>query len=308
MKKLSLITLTAILLPLLGTSANASIEAPEAPVGSYASRIACTNIEATEPINKIVIELYSGSADPNHVKTDLVPLAAGYTRIYTLTDVVVFPNLASFTGAATVSASRKIACSVTTERTGSGIGSSTPARSGSYTGSDTQLEAGSTVYAPQTLKNLGGWNSYIAIRNNDFYTGSVQVSFIDRFGVSYPSATVNVAVPPQNTTIVDQETAPNLSVGFLGTAKILGATSGNPSRPISLTASVVMYNTGGTNNTAQYQAYNGFISGSSKLYIPRFVRKYSCYNGGLTIQNFSSSATTVQLSFVFNSVPILGVK
>ena len=299
MKTLSWIVLAAILVPLFGIPANASVEAP---VGSYASRIACTNMEASEPVNKIVIELYNGNADSFYTKTDNVPLAAGYTRIYTLTDTAIFPGLSGFTGAATVSASRKVACAVTTERSGSGIGSFTPARSGSYTGSDTQLEAGSTVYAPQTLKNLGGWNSYIAIRNNDFYTGSVQVSFIDRFLGPIPAATVNISVPPQNTTIVDQETAPNLPVGFLGTAKIVGTTEGNSSRSISLTASIVIYQTGGTNNTAQYLAYNGFISGASKLYVPRFVRKYTCYNGGLTIQNFSSSATTVQLSFVFNGV------
>ncbi|NJM40233.1 MAG: hypothetical protein HC853_05445 [Anaerolineae bacterium] len=221
MKMLRWFMLFASLGLMIGTTARATVEAP---VGSYASRIACTNIEATEPINKIVIELYNGNADALYTKTDTTPLSAGYTRIYVLTDTNSFSGLASFSGAATVSASRKIACSVTTERTSTAIGSqSVPARMGSHTGSDTQSESGSTLYAPQTMKQFYGWNSYIAVHNNDFYTGSVQISYIDRFGASYPAATETRTVSPQNTTVFDQENTGNLPANLWVLPRLLAA-------------------------------------------------------------------------------------
>ncbi|NJM40234.1 MAG: hypothetical protein HC853_05450 [Anaerolineae bacterium] len=89
----------------------------------------------------------------------------------------------------------------------------------------------------------------------------------------------------------------------MGVAKIVGSTNGNSSRPISLTASVVMYSAGSSSTSSQFQTYNGFLSGASTLYIPRFVRKYYCYNSGLTIQNFSSVSTMVQFAFTFNGTP-----
>jgi hypothetical protein len=143
------------------------------------------------------------------------------------------------------------------------------------------------------MKNLAGtWSSYIAVQNTTSSNTNVTVSYRDRFGNAIPAATETVVIFAQSNKVFYQTDNSGLPNGFLGAAKIaaVDGTSG-------LAVTVNFYNSGSSSSTSQLHSYNGFSSGASKLLVPRFVRNYYAYNGGITIQNLSSGSTTVKITF-----------
>jgi hypothetical protein len=272
------------------------VVAAQGPSGTYASGIACSNLSASSSAN-IVLTFYaqdSGAVALSY--SDPTPIAAGASRNYFTPSS--FPGLpASFLGAAVVSSDQPVACSVNTQVVTAGAGTpSTPARIGTSSGVDSS-DASVKVYAPQVIKALGGFDSYIAVQNTESSAMTVNVNFVDRFGVAYPTARQSVSVPAQSTHVFYQSSNANLPAGFLGGATITSTGK--------LAATVNFYNAGTNSANAQFHSYNAFPAGGSKLFIPRFVRNYYGFNSGLSVQNVGGIATTVSITFTFNGVNYL---
>jgi len=150
------------------------------------------------------------------------------------------------------------------------------------------------MYAPQVMKNLAGWNSYIAVQNTDTSDASVTVTYKDAAGNAVTGATETVTIPAQSTHIFYQDSNTGLPDNFIGAATI-SADNGTS----KLAVVVNFYNDGSMSSKAQLHSYNGFASGANKLYVPRVVRNFYGYNSGLSIQNIGTSNTTVKITFNF---------
>ncbi len=189
-----------------------------------------------------------------------------------------------------------MACNVNTQRNDAGVGSSgTPARIGT---SESEGTPGTTLYAPQLFKSFGDgvtalWNSYLAVQNADSSTVTVTVSYKDRFGTAYPSANETVPIPPGSNHIFTQTDNASLPTNFLGSATVTNTTSGK------MAAVANFYNGAFDATTSQLLSYRVLSAGANKLWVPRFVRNYYGFSGGLTIQNIGAD-TTVTVTFNFN--------
>lgn len=261
-----------------------------APPGNWVSGITCQNLSSSEAAN-ITLNFYEeGNSTAVLTYPDPTPIPAGGSRLYFTPDSP--PGLQSnFLGSVVVSSNTPMACNVNTQTTGNGT-SSSPYRIGTSAGL-AGTEIAPTVYAPQVMKNLAGtWSSYIAVQNTTSSNTNVTVSYRDRFGNAIPAANETVEIKAQSNKVFYQTDNSDLSNGFLGAAKIAAndGTSG-------LAVTVNFYNSGSSSSTSQLHSYNGFSSGASKLLVPRFVRNYYAYNGGITIQNLSSGSTTVKITF-----------
>ena len=262
-----------------------------APPGNWVSGITCQNLSSTETAS-IALNFYqqdNSSAVLSY--PDPTPIPPGGSRLYFTPDSP--PGLPSgFLGSVVVSSNTPLACNVNTQTTGNGT-SSNPYRIGTSAGL-AGSEIAPTMFAPQVMKNVAGtWSSYIAVQNTTSSNTNVTVSYRDRFGNAVPAANETVEIKAQSNKVFYQNDNSGLPNGFLGAAKIAAddTTSG-------LAVTVNFYNSGSSSSTSQLHSYNGFSSGASKLLVPRFVRNYYGYNGGITIQNLhSSSTTTVKITF-----------
>jgi len=261
------------------------------PAGSWATGIACQNMGTSAAL--ISISFYSeGSAtaaltytDPNTVAVD------GSRNYYTPNSFADLP--ASFLGSGVVSSDQPLACNINTQTTGTGTGAS-PYRIA--TAGAVSEEAGAPIaYVPQVMKTLGGtWNSYIAVQNTSMANVAVTVTYKDRNGVDQGSATEHATVPGQSNKVFYQADNAGLAAGFLGSA-VVSADDGTT----KLAVLVNLYNNAADSSNAQFLSYNGVSTGGQKLFVPRFVRNYYGYNGGLSIQNIGAADTTVTINFHF---------
>ena len=146
------------------------------------------------------------------------------------------------------------------------------------------------------MKNLAGtWSSYIAVQNTELSDVSVTISYKDSAGNTVAAAEETATIKAQSNKVFYQTDNAGLANGFVGAATI----KANPDTS-KLAVTVNFYNSGTSSSTAQLHSYNGFSSGAQKLYVPRIVRNFYGYNGGLSIQNISeSTATTVSIKFFF---------
>jgi hypothetical protein len=290
LRPISLVVLLAMVLVLAPAASAAG------PAGSWVSGITCQNLSTTSTA-VINIEFYpqdNGTAALSY--TDPTPIPIGGSRGYFTPSTP--PGVPSgFVGAAVVSSDQPLACTVNTQTNSAGLGTTTnPYRIGTSGGVDTTA-AGATNYVPQVMKTLAGtWSSYIAVQNTEAAATAVTVTYKDRNGNNVPAATESLSIPAQSNHIFYQADNANLPGNFLGSA-IVSANNGTS----KLAVVVNMYNAGTDNTSAQLFSYNAFTSGGNKLYVPRFMRNYYGYNGGLTIQNVGNAATTVQITFHFGS-------
>ena len=259
-------------------------------VGSYGSAIFCTNLGDAATTFFQLVFYYSDSSTIALSYNDTDPIPAGYTRSYfTPSSPAGVPS--PFFGSAVVSSDQPIACNVNTQNTGTGVGSSTnPARDSTYEGVDSS-QASTTLFAPQVEKVFYGWNSYIVVQNTETYPITVDISYKDRFATAYPLADESVSIPAQSNHIFYQENNANLPSMFLGGAKI--TSSGK------MAAMVSFYNSGVDSSTSQFLSYTAFPSGSNKLFVPRFVRNFYGFQGGLTIQNIGETDTSATITFTY---------
>ena len=260
------------------------------PAGSWVSGITCQNLDASN-VASVDFLFYNPDGSIALDYPDFIP-AGGTLKYFTPSSPAGLPS--PFLGSAVVSSNLVLACNVNTQLNSTGTLAS-PFRvdtSGGF--SDAQV--GTTMYAPQVEKTFSStWNSYLAVQNTTNASVTVQVSYKDRNGVAVPTATESRVLPAYGNTIFYQSDNANLPAGFLGSAVIASTTP--TTTPIAVT--VAMYNSGADYTTAQFLTYNSFPKGSTLLYIPRIVRRYYGYNGGLTIQNVSGTPTNVEVDFFF---------
>lgn len=185
-------------------------------------------------------------------------------------------------------------CETNTQRNDGSLGSTgTPARIGTSEGIDS-TKTSNMLFVPQLLKNFGSttFNSYLAVQNTESSPITVTISYTDRFGTAYPLATESMQVPAQSNHIFYQSNNANLPDGIITGAVISGTGK--------MAAVATIFNGGATYTTTQYQSFAPGSTGANKLFVPRFVRNYHAFNGGLTIQNVGSSATSATVTFTFN--------
>jgi hypothetical protein len=188
-----------------------------------------------------------------------------------------------------IQSSTPLACNVNTQTTGTGTADNFY-RIGTSAGfSDT--EAGTTMYAPQVMKNLAGWYSYISVQNTTDASVTVELTYKNAAGADVPAATESATIPGFSNHVFYQDSNAGLTDGFIGAATVSAAT------PLAVT--VNFYNSGATSGEAQLHSYNGFSGGSDTLLIPRVVRRFYGYNGGLSIQNIGTIATAVTIEFSY---------
>jgi hypothetical protein len=273
------------------------------PTGSWVSGIACQNMGNAAAT--IQLDFYSennGTVAFSYTDPNTIPVN-GSRNYYTPSSPPGMP--ANFLGAGVVSSDQPLACNVNTQTTGTGTFSA-PYRIGTSYGVDFAA-AGPTVYVPQVEKTLGGtWSSYIAVQNTESAAAAVTVSYRDRYGAPVAAATEHFTIPGQSNKVFYQADNAGLPGNFLGSA-VVTADNGTS----KLATNVIMYNAGTSNVDAQIQAYNGVTGGGQTLFVPRIMRNYYGYNGGMSIQNIGAGPTTVTITFViggqtfiYNSQPI----
>lgn len=292
MKKRHLVILSVAVALVLSTIGPVAAQGPS---GTYGSGIACTNLSSTTQAT-ISITFYNSSNGTVALSyTDPNPVPAGGSRNYfTPSSPAGLPS--GFLGSAVVSSDQPMACNVNTQVVTSGVGTqTTPARIGSSGGIDSSATS-TSLYAPQLFKAFSGtnWNSYIAVQNTESSPITVYVNYADRNGVQYPTARESFSVPAQTTHVFYQASNSNLPSNFLGGAVITSTGK--------MAGTVNYYNGAATYQSAQFHSYNTFSSGGSTLYVPRFVRNYYGYNGGLSVQNVGGGTTSVTVTFSFNGV------
>ena len=268
--------------------------------GTYVTDITCTNLDISDA--QLSLIFYTENTTTNYSYEDPNLLNPGRSVIYLLPTSPAGSGLpSSFTGSAFVSSDKKIACSQKTQRNDASVGTqSVPARIGEANGVNVYTESSNTLYAPQVMRNFYTiWNSYISVQNTGLTDVVVTITYKRRTVTpSTAIPTETFTIPPQRSHIFNQATNGNLPTddnsGFSGSATI---TTGNINDRI--TASVTFYNAATSYGTSQFQSYNAFRSGATKLIVPRFVRNYYGFNSGITIQNINSNAITVYITFTY---------
>lgn len=288
MSRIRYVILFSIVLILALTAASA---AAQGPPGSWASGIACVNLSATEKAT-IMLHFYQELDGASKLDfPDEIP-AGGSKNYYSPSTPAGVPS--PFTGSVVVSSDQQISCSVNTQTQSTGT-TADPLRIGTSAGIGD--DASTPVYAPQVIKNLSGpgfrWDSYIAVQNTTSSPVDVTVSYKDSGGNSIPAAEETDTIPGQSNRIFYQADNADLPNGIA--AATISADDGTS--PLAVV--VNFYNDGLGAGTSQLHSYNGMFSGADKLYVPRIVRSFYGYNGGLSIQNIGNDPTTFKITFSF---------
>jgi len=281
------VAVLAALLSVLGTVVPAASAA--GPAGTWGTGIMCVNMGTSQA--SITVKFYRADTGVLELSyPDPTPIPAGASRGY-FTPGGTPPGLPSpFIGSAVVESDQPLACNVNTQTTGVGTASD-PIRVDTSKG---VLAGAATLYAPQVMKTFGGnpgWNSYISVQNTSGATAAVTVTYKDRFGNDVPAAQESANIPANTNHIFYQSDNANLPGNFLGSAKITSSAD--------LAGVVAMYNAATSNVDSQFLTYNTVGTGANKVLVPRIVRNYYGYNGGLTIQNVGGAPTSVDVTFSF---------
>jgi len=287
MSKLRFLAVVAVALALavgMGQIAHA-----QGPGGSWASGIACVNLDSSNAAD-ITLTFYQHDSSTVALTYNDTIAAGGSKTYFTPSSPPGVPS--GFLGSVVVASTAPVSCNVNTQKQSTGT-QSDPYRIGTSAGLSA-ASAAPTVYAPQVMKGFYGWNSYIAVQNTATSAVTVTVSYKDSSGNAVPAATESVLIPAQSMHVFYQDANSGLPSSFLGAATIKAADGTS-----ALATVVNFYNSGTDSSTAQLHSYNGFTSGANKLYVPRFVRNFYGYNSGLSIQNIGTANTTVKITFTF---------
>jgi hypothetical protein len=230
--------------------------------------------------------------------SDQVPGNAN-TQYYLPTDPRFAGLPSGFRGSAVIDSDQPVAATVNIAApTAAGTGTFDPFRVTTYTGlSDT--EAGQTLYLPEVTR-YGGYNSTVWVQNAGNVDASVSITYRGGNGavISSPGCTTSTTIKPAATYAFPQQNCAGLGSTFNGSAVVTSATAGAP-----IAAVVTKTNSFGDISSAQFMSYNGAVSGGRTLYVPKIVKGYYGFDGGMTIQNISgSTATQVVITFTFGGV------
>lgn len=264
------------------------------PSGSWASGIACQNLDSSSDATVTLLFYPEMNAATAITYTTTIP--AGGSKNWLTTSSTSMPGFPSnFVGSAVVSSDKPIACNVNTQSTGTGT-TTNPYRIGTNYGLN-ETQTGSVIYVTQAAKNAGTYNSYIAVQNTANSTTTVDLKFYAANGTEIVAAAQTADIPAQSTKVFYQNDNSGLPNGFNGGAKVIARDGVS-----KLAVAVAIYNDGTSYSKAQFLSYNGVPGGAAKVFVPRFVRKILGYNSGMAIQNVGTSDTTVTVVFNFNGV------
>ena len=202
-----------------------------------------------------------------------------------------FPS--SFLGSGVISSDKPLSCNVNTQSTGTGT-QANPFRLGT-SGAMNSDNVGPTIYVPQTIKNLAGWNSYLSVQNAGSASAAVHVRYYDpTTGAELTTAAETATIPAGSSKVFYQSDNANLPAGYNASAKI---SADNATTPLAVT--VAIYRDATNYTRSQFLSYNGAPTGSSSVFVPRFVRKILGYNSGIAIQNVGTGNTVATVVFTF---------
>jgi hypothetical protein len=288
-KRRSILMLSVLLISLIFVVPTAA----QGPAGDWVSSFYCVNQDTVNTAN-ISLAFYqenNGTAALTYSDT----IAAGKSKnYYTPTSPAGVPD--PFLGSVVVSSSTPLSCSIVNNTTSVGT-SGDPFRFGSSAGFNS-AEAGPVAYATQVERDFWGWNSYIVVQNTSTVSTNVTITFIDRYGTTYPTATQNISVPGQSNRVVYLTSISALGTGFIGSAKVVADDGTTP-----LAVSQAFYNDAEDYAQTQFHSFNGAFEGDDYVYAPRTVRNYYGYSGGITIVNVGTTSTSFKITFSMGTGP-----
>jgi len=273
-RSLAVFTLVAVMLAVTVAGAGAF------PGGDWVSGVQVANLSSTDT------GVWISFRNPNGTEAlgfDGGTIAGNSAKTWYLPSHV--PGLPDpFLGSAIVEAEQPIAATVNTQlpsgtspmRFGTSVGVSAPAP---------------TMYATQLMKDYYGWNSYCAVQNAGVDDFAVTAEYYDHLGALVDTDTQNI--PGGASYLFDQEIDTELDSFFHGSAKFIG----DVDHPLAVVCN--FYNSGAGADTSQFQSYNGMAEGGSVLYVPRIVKDYYDYQGGLKVQNIGTEALSVEVVYNF---------
>ena len=261
------------------------------PTGSWISGIACQNLDSA---NQAIVTLtfYREGSSTEAIHYDSF-IDIGASKNWLTTSTTAMPGFpTNFIGSGVISSSTALACNVNTQSTGVGTTTS-PYRLGTNAGFN-DVQVAPTMYVPQVLKAIAGWNSYMAVQNTANAAVTVNVAYFNADGSTVAAAGESTVIPAQSTKVFYQEDNAGLPVGFNGGAKVsaVDGTSG-------LAVGVALYQSGTDYTKAQFLSYNGFGGGADKVFGPRVVKNVAGNNTGIAVQNVGTAPVAVTMTFSF---------
>ena len=281
MKKTYILTLIfsiALLLLPYATPVNAQSSSTGAP-GTWVSSINIQNMSSTSPAN-VVLQFYNAAGNNvlSFTVTPAIP-ANGSRSLYVPAEI---PGLSS--GQFSV-----VASSDTPIRVVVNSSSSNPSTAGAYEG----IEAGetaTTLYFPGLYNNYYGFYSEIIIQNADSSDANIQIQFYNqKTGAAVGSPYTATLKPGASNVFVLSNLAPSLPSGNVNGLFAAKVTS---DRKIGGIANIWT-----SAKFGEYSSYNGFASGSDKIYVPALYNSYYGFVSSLTVQNIGASPTTVTVTY-----------
>jgi len=256
----------------------------QAPTGSFVSGIACVNLDGVS--GQATMTFYNPDGTVKNTVTNNTFLNPW--QVFT-------PDQAGlgsgFQGSGVVSSDKKVACGLNSQTAnGSAI---TRVGTSSGLGAD---DIDTTVFATQITRNLGGFDTYVAIQNADSTPTDVTATYFDKTGASV--FTQKRTVPGLGSTVWYQAaTDANLPAAFIGSAKFV-STGGK------LAGVVALYNAGTSNANAQFLSFNTvpLKAAATKIFLPRLAKNLSGvgYTSGWSCQNVGPGSVDAKMTVNIN--------
>ena len=164
----------------------------------------------------------------------------------------------------------------------------------SYTSIPMPSGAAATIYAPAIANNAyGGYTTGIGLVNLGTTTANITVTYRDATGIMIKTQAVNGVAPSAFRGLYSGDATLALPSGFAGTATI----SSDALQPLA----AVVNETG---PGGQFSSYDALAGGGTSLVAPVALRNaFGGYNTGFGIQNLSSTAGTVNVTY-YNSTGV----
>jgi len=272
-----------------------SVLGVSAQTGTWVSGIMIRNQSDTQVAN-VTITFYWAEGVADHTGgtvafTLQTTLQGKESKNFYVPDIAGFPD--GFQGSAVVSSDQPVVANINTQIPTSGAGATTsnPNRVGTSSG---VLTPYTTLYFTQVMKEYYGWNSYAAVQNTTADTAQVTIRYYNASdGAEQAAAAQTVSIHGYSTYIFRQSENASLPSSWTGSVVVSGTQA--------LAGIVNFFNAGGTPELAAFCSYNAFGAGATKLYVPRLVRNYYGYQGGLTIQNVGTADATVTITYKFGA-------
>lgn len=270
------------------------------PAGGWATGVTCQNMDMVN--TDVTLRFYPQNGAYSTTYSAIIPTESSMNWLTTSgINMPGFPN--PFLGSGTYSSSRSaLNCTLNTEAKTAGTSTSPYRRATSGAFNASQISP--ILYLPQVLRSVsvangGIWNSQITVQNTSASSVTVNISYYNSSGTVISAANQSATILGNGGYTFYLSDNGGLGTGFNGSAKI---TATGPLAATVLSYQTLSYQTGTDATHSHLMNYNGSKSGTSTVYVPRFLRKMQGYNTGLAIQNTGSAATTVAVTFYFTGL------